>query len=506
VVSAERTSNQAKKSTSSISSIGRGSVTGININVRSGPSTDSSVVTKVSGGEVKILAQKGNWYKLRFAYGTEGWVRGDNVKVTGKKYTAPSTTMVAKKETPAESQTLKIPQGENKSEESSAAKEATRFVNLVARKVTVRKGPSDSNSAVTTVKGGRAEVKDKWGSWVKLQFQYGTVGWVRIEACEFPDNFAYKSDENRPRVASAKEPIKKEEAKPILPPVKDADVPPVDDQKDAQKDANDAVKTDDKVKIIEITDEEVKKTELDSNTTEPASTKRSDGTKYATINSASVNVRKGPSTTNSTVAKVSGGTARVIDQRGEWFQLKFSGGTVGWVRKDLLTISENGVPTKPAIPVAQPADEDTVEKLIREAREFTGVRYNYGSANRGATDCSGFTLQSFKAIGINLPRTARQQIYCGTKVARNDLKRGDLIFFNTRGFVSHVGIYLGNGRFIHASSGGGKVQENSLGESYYNNRFIGARRVIKPKKVASLSPSTSNEIDSEMKNAQPQEN
>lgn len=481
-----------KKTVSSPIVIGRGSVTGININVRSGPSTESSVVTKVSGGDVKILAQKGSWYKLRFAYGTEGWVRDDNLKVALKKYSAPTPVPVAKKQgTPATVQNAVA---------KTADTEETRYVTLVDRKVTVRKGPSDSNSAVTTVRGGRAEVKDKWGSWVKLQFQYGTIGWVRSEACEFPENFSYKSDTNRPKVA------KKQPEKPILPPVK----PPVDevktDQIDAQKDdaskndqskddqskvdqvksdqlGKDDQKTDDG-KVIEITDQDMKNAEINALKMADSEPKKAEvGVRYATINSSSVNVRKGPSTTNSTVAKVAGGTARVIDQRGDWYQLRFSGGTVGWVRKDLLTISENGMPTKPAVvPVAEPGDEDTIDKLVRAARGFTGVRYSYGSANRGATDCSGFTLQSFKAIGINLPRTARQQIYCGNKVSRDNLEKGDLIFFNTRGFVSHVGIYLGGGRFIHASSGGGKVQENNLGDGYYSKRFIGARRVIKPKK------------------------
>lgn len=493
VVSSEKTAPTSKKS-SSTPSIGKATVTGININVRSGPSTDASVVTKVSGGDVKILAQKGNWYKLRFAYGTEGWVRGDNVKVAGKKYVAPSTPLVAKKEQPAEP--IKTVS------EKTNAQEETRFVNLVARKVTVRKGPSESNSVVTTVTGGKAEVKDRWNNWVKLQFQYGTIGWVRIEACEFPDNFAYKSDKNRPKVATKQEPAKKSEEKTIIPRAKDADA---DDKKDDQKDV-DASKTDDKAKLIEITNQSLAENKNNEEAAVAEPKKASNGIKYAIINSDSVNVRKGPSTTNSTVAKVSGGTARVIDQNGDWYQLQFSGGTKGWVRKDLLTISENGVPTRPVVPVAEPADDDIVERLVKVAKSFTGVRYDFGGASRSATDCSGFTLQSFNAIGINLPRTARQQIYCGTKVSRDNLQRGDLIFFNTRGFVSHVGIYLGGGRFIHASSGARKVTESSLGESYYSNRFIGARRIIKPKKVAALTPAPAVQTDSDSQVGTPKEN
>jgi cell wall-associated NlpC family hydrolase len=127
--------------------------------------------------------------------------------------------------------------------------------------------------------------------------------------------------------------------------------------------------------------------------------------------------------------------------------------------------------------------------LMDKASSFLGVRYRYGAASRSATDCSGFTTQVFKSQGVKLPRTAREQSSRGQKVSRGELKAGDLVFFNTRGSrVSHVGIYKGNGKFIHASSGGGKVMESSLDEGYYKRRFAGARRVISakapPKKVA----------------------
>jgi cell wall-associated NlpC family hydrolase len=117
--------------------------------------------------------------------------------------------------------------------------------------------------------------------------------------------------------------------------------------------------------------------------------------------------------------------------------------------------------------------------ILEKANSMRGVRYHWGEASRSGTDCSGFTSQVFKSQGVRLPRTSREQASVGQRVSHNDLKPGDLVFFHTtRGHrVSHVGIYVGHGKFIHASSGGGKVQVNSLADGYYAHRLVTARRV-----------------------------
>ncbi len=121
--------------------------------------------------------------------------------------------------------------------------------------------------------------------------------------------------------------------------------------------------------------------------------------------------------------------------------------------------------------------------MLEFAESMKGVPYRYGAASRSGTDCSGFALQVLRHEGIKMPRTAAEQSTRGQHVGAGDLKPGDLVFFHTsRGSrISHVGIYMGNGKFIHASSGGGKVQVNSLSEGYYHKRFATARRVAKVK-------------------------
>jgi len=120
-------------------------------------------------------------------------------------------------------------------------------------------------------------------------------------------------------------------------------------------------------------------------------------------------------------------------------------------------------------------------QLVATARRFVGVPYTWGgtSAERGF-DCSGLAMVVYKLNGLNLPRVSRQQYQRGDLVARKELKEGDLVFFDTqgRGQVSHVGVYIGTGRFIHAPGRGKKVCVESLSRRYFADRYYGAKTYI----------------------------
>lgn len=252
--------------------------------------------------------------------------------------------------------------------------------------------------------------------------------------------------------------------------------------------------------------------------------------RYAVVTTNGVTVRRGPSMRFANVTQVDKGTrVLVLDHEGSWYKLRFPKGTEAWVRADYLAptkapqilasnkskskksativASKRNYPAKKATLVAyranpssksrsatrnmarrpvksggSPLEYSTGSGLLDKAHSMLGVRYRYGAASRSATDCSGYTTQVFKSQGVKLPRTAREQSGRGQKVGKGELKSGDLVFFNTRGSrVSHVGIYKGNGKFLHASSGRGKVMESDLNEGYYKRRFAGARRVIATK-------------------------
>ena len=121
------------------------------------------------------------------------------------------------------------------------------------------------------------------------------------------------------------------------------------------------------------------------------------------------------------------------------------------------------------------------DRIVHTARGYLGVRYKWGgtSAQRGF-DCSGFTMAVFKQNGITLPRSSHSQFLVGDPVDKSHLKKGDLVFFSTglRNRISHVGIYTGKGRFIHASTSDKCIRVADMSKDYYRKSYRGARRVI----------------------------
>ncbi len=116
--------------------------------------------------------------------------------------------------------------------------------------------------------------------------------------------------------------------------------------------------------------------------------------------------------------------------------------------------------------------------LFQFIDEWWNTRYSYGGSTKKGIDCSALTgLLLSSVYAIALPRTAREQYSISKKISREDLIEGDLVFFNTRGGVSHVGVYLCNDYFVHASVANG-VTISSLNESYYANKYIGAGRAL----------------------------
>lgn len=116
--------------------------------------------------------------------------------------------------------------------------------------------------------------------------------------------------------------------------------------------------------------------------------------------------------------------------------------------------------------------------IVRSAYSYRGTPYRYGGSARGGFDCSGFTSYLYRQKGVSLPHSARAQAQMGQSVSKKDLKAGDLVFFHTvTPGISHVGMYVGDGKFVHASSRrSGGVRVDSLNSGYYNQRLRGARR------------------------------
>ncbi len=127
--------------------------------------------------------------------------------------------------------------------------------------------------------------------------------------------------------------------------------------------------------------------------------------------------------------------------------------------------------------VIQMADSSDSE-LEKVAFNYLSIPYRFGGNSRRGIDCSAFVQQVFREMDVQLPRSAREQFRVGEKIDRDEMKKGDLIFFRTYArFPSHVGIYLGDGKMIHASSRSRRVVVTSIDHPYYRKRFIGAKRI-----------------------------
>ncbi|MFL0247470.1 C40 family peptidase [Candidatus Clostridium stratigraminis] len=115
--------------------------------------------------------------------------------------------------------------------------------------------------------------------------------------------------------------------------------------------------------------------------------------------------------------------------------------------------------------------------VVSYAYKFLGKPYVWGASGPNAFDCSGFTAYVYRAFGVGLGHYTGTQFGSGQSVSKGNLAPGDLVFFNTYGSVSHVGIYVGGGNFIHAANSRTGVTVSSLSEGYYASRYAGARRV-----------------------------
>jgi len=132
---------------------------------------------------------------------------------------------------------------------------------------------------------------------------------------------------------------------------------------------------------------------------------------------------------------------------------------------------------KYSILLGKPVEEIDNARLVAFMESWYGIPYKYGGDTSNGIDCSAFTCLMMDTVyNVTIPRTAKSQYNASTKIRKQDLKEGDLVFFNTTGGISHVGVYLANDRFIHAAASNG-VMISSLEEAYFKKRYIGAARV-----------------------------
>ena len=202
-----------------------------------------------------------------------------------------------------------------------------------------------------------------------------------------------------------------------------------------------------------------------------------------TVTASSLNVRNGIGTSYSVKTRLKRGSVVGIlnTYNNGWVRVKLSDSSTGYVSGKYLKI-DNGESSD--INVSESQSQSTnnskkVQQVLNIVKSQIGKPYVYGAAGPNSFDCSGLTYYAYKQVGVYLNRTSRDQSKNGVYVSKSDLKPGDLVFFNSgTSSIKHVGIYVGDGQFIHSPSTGKSVKYENLNSSYYTRGYVTARRIL----------------------------
>lgn len=198
---------------------------------------------------------------------------------------------------------------------------------------------------------------------------------------------------------------------------------------------------------------------------------------YKFISANMLNIRKEPSSETQKLGEITyGNRVQVFEESKEWIRILTKDGIEGYVLKEYV-VDQKALPSRSSS--GQSYNSDMASKVLEYAKQFAGVPYVYGGSTPNGFDCSGFTKYVFKKFNIYVPRSAKEYAGIGTKISRSNIKPGDILLFDRYNNyqLGHVGIYLGNDKFIHASTSKGKVVIATL--SRYGGNILGIRRVIK---------------------------
>lgn len=188
---------------------------------------------------------------------------------------------------------------------------------------------------------------------------------------------------------------------------------------------------------------------------------------YIRVLQGPLNIRTGPSTDHDKVGQLSvGKVAEVVDVLDGWYQIDS-----GYVCGDYVV----------EVDAAEAQSSGQGQEIADYALQFLGSRYVYGGSSPSGFDCSGFTSYIYKQFGYKINRSASDQLDNGTPVSRSELQPGDLVMFKKGGSskrASHVGLYIGNNQFIHASTSKVGVIISRMSDAYYTTGFVGGRRIV----------------------------
>lgn len=213
--------------------------------------------------------------------------------------------------------------------------------------------------------------------------------------------------------------------------------------------------------------------------------------KVGKVNISSLNVRSGAGTKYGVKRTIKKGDVVGIlkTYSSGWTKVKLSSSSTGYVSAKYLSI-KSGNSSDIKVSTSSNSSSSTsnssttsnknLQKVLSTVKAQVGKPYVYGAAGPNSFDCSGLTYYAYKQVGTYLNRSSRAQASNGTYVSKSNLKPGDLVFFNSgSNTIRHVGMYVGNGQFVHSPSPGKSVKYENLNSSYYVKGYVTARRIIK---------------------------
>jgi cell wall-associated NlpC family hydrolase/LysM repeat protein len=461
-------------------------VRGDRIAVRLGPGAEYRRIAMLDDGARVVGTHRlGDWTQVELAGGKTGWMKSDFLSMSAA---AGSVATPARAAGPA-------PAAASKPRPGSAP--TARVATLQGDNVQLRSEPSrsaPSRGLLDRGATGRVLAADK--GWVQLRFGSGRVGWVKSE-------FVRQSVEPV-RTASAGASAVRSATRVVT--VKGDRV----SLRAAAATSAKRLALIDRGRRLTVVSlaPQWAQVAVDGKTrgwvrrdllTSLSGASAATSNRLACVKGDRVSVRSQPDATSRRVTMVDDGERlHIIGTQDGWVQIRLPEGKKGWVRSDFVGYSAARVArvershyrlalnrrshrrsswarrsNRPEADAPEPSND-----VIRTAYNYRGTPYRYGAAGRGGFDCSGFTSYIFRKQGVALPHSAAGQFSEGKRVSSGELKPGDLVFFHTtRRGISHVGVYVGKNKFIHASSAGGRVRVDSLNDGYYQSRFRGARRV-----------------------------
>ncbi len=430
-----------------------GTVTTETLNLRSQPTTDSSIIELLSEfDELEILGEENGWYKVKHN-DNEGYVSAEYVK---KEETASES----EPQTPETNNSEPIDQNEN------GNGNVTQQTVTLAKDTSIKILPLINSQQLGTINAGTTvNVISQTNKWIFVETEQIT-GWIAKNTIVTEQNTGEGQQTETPETSE-----------------------------------NETQETEQKEEEPQTQEESNQEQNANENNYETSTTKY--------VNASSIYVRSEPSTSSDILTSLIKNTDVIVTgESGDWYKVKY-GDFSGYIYKELLSdtkaeetnrggiVDRNSEQTEQEEQTKQPETSDTNqteeqetqsstssigEQITQYAKQYLGCPYVYGGSGPKTFDCSGFTMYVYSNFGYSLSHSATAQSKLGTYVEKENLQPGDLVFFldyETMDGIGHCGIYIGDGNFIHASSGTGYcVKISTLTSGSYLNRYATARRLI----------------------------